>query len=79
MEGLPSKLARLIIWPMTPTEIARELELLRPFLKEIMSRDYAYARVHLGPAFKEPAPPDVTIDNVINSVLEAKRPVAVAG
>ena len=64
---------------MTPTEIARELELLRPFLKEIMSRDYAYERVHLGPAFKEPAPPDVTIDNVINSLLEAKRPVAVAG
>ena len=79
MEGLPSKLAGLIIHPMTPTEIARELELLRPFLKEIMSRDYAYARVSLGPAFKEPAPPDVTIDNVINSVLEAKRPVAVAG
>jgi hypothetical protein len=39
---------------MTPTEIARELELLRPFLKEIMVRDYGYDRVRLGPAFKEP-------------------------
>jgi len=57
-----------IILPMTPTEIARELELLRPFLKEIMIRDYRYDRVRLGPAFKEPAPPDVTIDSVISSV-----------
>jgi hypothetical protein len=59
---------------MTPTEIARELELLRPFLKEIMIRDYGYDRVRLGPAFKEPEPPDVTIDKVINTVLEGTRP-----
>lgn len=63
-----------IILPMTPTEIARELELLRPFLKEIMVRDYGYDRVRLGPAFKEPEPPDVTIDRVINTVLEGTRP-----
>lgn len=61
---------------MTPTEIARELELLRPFLKEIMIRDYGYDRVRLGPAFKEPAPPDVTIDSVISSVLERAHPSA---
>ncbi|MFY7913460.1 MAG: hypothetical protein ACOVPA_02180 [Rubrivivax sp.] len=59
---------------MMPTEIARELELLRPFLKEIMIRDYGYDRVRLGPAFKEPEPPDVTIDKVINTVLEGARP-----
>ena len=54
---------------MTPTEIARELELLRPFLKEIMVRDYRYDRVRLGPAFKEPAPPYMTNDGVISAVL----------
>jgi hypothetical protein len=41
---------------MTPTENARELELLRPFLKEIMIRDYGCDRVRLGPALKAPAP-----------------------
>jgi len=66
----------MIIRPMTPTEIARELELLRPFLKEIMIRDYGYDSVRLGPAFKEPAPPDVTIDSVISSVLEGAHPSA---
>ena len=65
-----------IILPMTPTEIARELELLRPFLKEIMIRDYRYDRIRLGPAFKEPEPPDVTIDKVIDTVLEESRPGA---
>ena len=64
---------------MTPTKIAPELELLRPFFKEIKVRDYAYARMHLGPAFKEPAPPDVTIDSVINTVLEDVHPVALRG
>ncbi|MEI6029268.1 MAG: hypothetical protein WCT47_21535 [Betaproteobacteria bacterium] len=41
---------------MTPTEIALELELLRPFLKEFMIRDDGCDRVRLGPAFKAPAP-----------------------
>jgi hypothetical protein len=64
---------------MTPTELARELELLRPFFKEVKLRDYAYARMHFGPAFKEPAPPDVTIASVINTALEDVHPVALHG
>jgi hypothetical protein len=72
--GLLALPASQIMSTMTPTEIARELELLRPFLKEIMIRDYGYDRVRLGPAFKEPEPPDVTIDKVINTVLEGTRP-----
>jgi hypothetical protein len=41
-----------------------------------MVRDYGYDRVRLGPAFKEPEPPDVTIDKVIDTVLEGSRPGA---
>jgi hypothetical protein len=54
---------------MTPTEIARELELLRPFLKELLVLDDARNRLTLGPDFKASASPDETIDNVIGSVL----------
>jgi hypothetical protein len=54
---------------MTPIEIARELELLRPFLKELLVMDHARRRLKLGPAFKERVSPDQTIDNIIGGVL----------
>jgi hypothetical protein len=61
---------------MTPTEIARELELLRPFLKELLVMDDARRRLMLGAAFKDRASPDQIIDNVIGGVLAKEHSAA---
>jgi len=58
-----------IIDRVTPIEIARELELLRPFLKELMVMSDARDRVLQGSTFTQRDPPDETIDKLIISVL----------
>ncbi len=65
----PLEGAAQIICVVTPTEIARELELLRPFLKELMVMSDARDRVLQGNAFTQRDSPDVTIDKLIISVL----------
>ena len=54
---------------MTPIEIARELELLRPFLKDLLIQDNTRERVTKGCSIHEQDPPDLTIDRIIISVL----------
>jgi hypothetical protein len=69
-----------IIDRVTPIEIARELELLRPFLKELMVMSDARDRVLQGSTFTQRDPPDETIDKLIISVLtEAKSDDAAEG
>ena len=58
-----------IICEVTPLEIARELELLRPFLKELMVMSDARDRVLQGSSFTPRDAPDETIDKLIISVL----------
>ncbi len=58
---------------MTPIEIAREMERLRPFLRELLAVDNARQRVMLGCSIKEQDPPDATIDNVILAVLTESK------
>ena len=59
----------MIIRHVTPMEIARELELLRPFLKELMVMSDARERVLQGGSFTPRDAPDETIDKLIISVL----------
>jgi|LauGreDrversion4_2_1035121.scaffolds.fasta_scaffold166107_2 hypothetical protein len=58
---------------MTPIEIAREMERLRPFLRELLAVDNARQRVMLGCSIEEQDPPDATIDNVILAVLTESK------
>lgn len=58
---------------MTPTDIARELELLRPFLKELLVTSDARDRVLQGSAFTHRDLPDEIIDKLITSVLTDSR------
>ena len=59
----------MIIGHVTPIEIARELELLRPFLKELMVMSDARDRVLQGSSCTPRDAPDGTIDKLIISVL----------
>ena len=71
--GLPSAEGGTIICEVTQIEIARELELLRPFLKELMVMSDARDRVLQGNCFTQRDSPDAVIDKLIISVLtEAK-------
>jgi hypothetical protein len=54
---------------MTPIEVARELELLRPFLKDLLIQDNARERVMKGRSIHEQDSPHLTIDRLIISVL----------
>ena len=62
-----------IISRVTTSEVARELELLRPYLKELMVMGDARDRVKQGSAFTQRDPPDVTIDKLITLVLTDSR------
>ncbi len=78
--GLPSAEGGTIICEVTPIEIARELELLRPFLKELMVMSDARDRVLQGASISQRDAPDETIDKLIISVLtEAKSDDAAEG
>ena len=66
---MPSAEGGTIICEVTPIEIARELELLRPFLKELMVMSDARDRVLQGRSFTPRDAPDETIDKLIISVL----------
>lgn len=65
---------------VTPIEIARELELLRPYLKELLLTGDARGRSLRGSGFTQRDSPDVVIDKLIISVLtEAKSDDAAEG
>ena len=73
MGDCPLAGAGQIITAMTPIEIAREMELLRPFLRELLAVDNARQRVMFGCSIEEQDPPDTTIDNVILAVLTESK------
>ena len=65
---------------VTPIEIARELELLRPFLKELLVTGDARGRPLHASGVTQRDSPDVVIDKLIISVLtEAKSDDAAEG
>ncbi len=60
-----------IVQSMTPTEVAHELEVLRPCLRETVGRQYACAVPSPDLALSQPARRDVIIDDVIRWVLQS--------
>ena len=78
--GLSGSQGATMLCQVTPIEIARELELLRPYLKELLLTGDARGRSLRGSGFTQRDSPDVVIDKLIISVLtEAKSDDAAEG